>query len=80
MPHREPHQATPEDMAEMSTDGKVWPFDEVLDYRVYPEGLLQLCIQWNGPYEPNWEPRTHVHEEAIAKYFYARWRKENSEK
>ena len=65
-------------MAEKNRDGKAWLFENFLGHKVTPEGPLQFHIQWNGPYEPTWEPRSHVPEEAIAKYFFALRRKANS--
>ena len=73
-PPRDPLAATTHDMVEKNCKGTAWLFEKILGHRVSPEGPLQFHIEWNGPYQPTWEPRTKVPEEAIAKYFAAkRW-------
>lgn len=68
-----------DDLTAKTREGKAWLFENILGHMVSPEGPLQFHIQWNGPYKPTWEPRPHVSEEAIAKYFLALRKKENSE-
>lgn len=78
VPPSDPYQATHSDLADKTTDGKVWFFGKILENRFSPDGPLQFQIQWNGPYERTWAPLSRVPVEAIAKYFFTWTKKANS--
>ena len=61
--------ATPADLAEKNTRGPEYLFETILDHRVTRGQNVEFLVKWSPPFEPDWQPRQNVPEEAIARYF-----------
>ena len=62
------HATAPTDLAEKETEGTVYRFRKILDHRERSDGTLEFRIDWVGNYEPSWEPRSYIAEEAVSRY------------
>ena len=68
VPPREPLEATPEDLAEKSTEGRAYLFDRIKDHRILDDGKTEFLIKWPGYKQPTWQPRRDISGEAISQY------------
>ena len=64
--------ATAKDLAEKNTDGESYAFKSILDHRERDDGSLEFKIDWVGNYDPSWQPRANIPEEAISRYLARR--------
>ena len=62
------HASTPEDLADKETEGEIWRFKKILDHREMADGSLQFRLELVGNYEPTWELRKNIAEEAVSRY------------
>ena len=72
-------QATPKDLEEKVTEGRKWFMKKILDHRKLDDGSLQFRVDWAGDWQPTWEPRACLPEEAISRYLFKRRRREQRE-
>ena len=70
--------ATALDFARKQRSGQTWLFDKILNHRETGDNSVEFKIQWTGDYEPTWEPRDNVPEEAISRYF-AKYKRKSQE-
>ena len=74
LPPTSSHDATPSQVAEKVSDGDTWLFEKILDHRKTPEGEDEFLMEWTGNWEPDWQPRAYIPEEAISRFFATRKR------
>lgn len=67
-----PATAKPQDMVDNTTGGDRWPVRSIADHQKRRRGKLKLRIRWAGPYDPTWEPHSHLPEDVFlaASFFY----------
>ena len=80
VPSPEPLEATPEDLAEMSTEGRTYLFDRIKDHRILDDGKTEVLIKLHGYKQPTWQPRRDIPEEAISQYLSRKRRKARAPK
>ena len=80
VPPPEPLEATPEDLAEKSTEGRTYLFDRIKDHRILDDGKTEFLIKWHGYKQPTWQPRRDISEEAISQYLSRKRRKARAPK
>ena len=44
-------------------------FERIVAHRELGDGGLEFKVQWAGDWEPTWEPRENLPEEAVSRYF-----------
>ena len=64
--------ATAKDLADKNTTGESFAFKSIMDHRELDDGSLEFKIDWVGDYEPSWQPRANIPEEAISRYLARR--------
>ena len=65
----EPDHATSTlELEEKNTEGKRYFFKKILDHRERTDGTLEFKLAWSGNWDPTWEPRPNVPEEAVSRY------------
>ena len=69
LPDIAPHAANVDDIRSKVRDGPTYTVDKILAHERDDDGTLRFHIQWTGYADPTWEPRTHVSEELISRYF-----------
>ena len=80
VPPPEPLEATPEDFAEKSTEGRTYIFDRIKDHRILDDGKTEFLIKWHAYKQPTWQPRRDIPEEAISQYLSRKRRKARAPK
>ena len=60
------------DLADKNTEGESFAFKSFLDLRELDDGNLEFKIDWVGDYDPSWQPRPNIPEEAISRYLARR--------
>lgn len=63
-----PYAATSHDMCAKNLAERAWFFKKILSHRKTPDGTIEFWIQWDGPYDPTWEPRRNIPEESVSHY------------
>ena len=69
LPDIAPHDANVNDIRSKVRDGPTYTVDKILAHERDDDGTLRFHIKWTGYDDPTWEPRTHVPEELVSRYF-----------
>ena len=76
VPAEPEHASSSADVATKNTKGTAWVFKKILDHREDDDGSLEFLLDWDGDYEPSWQPRANVPEESVSRYLAKRARRD----
>ena len=74
-PTRNSVTTTPTDLTSKTTDGPTYVVDRISAHRQNASDQLEFRVHWTGYRQPTWEPRTHIPEELVSRYFASQRRK-----
>lgn len=67
-------EATKLNMWNKDHDGPAWIVDGIVKHIVHKDVTTEFLIDFNGPCEATWEPKTNVPEELIVRYLIKAWK------
>ena len=69
-----PTPATSHDITNKVHSGPTYVVDSLLDHKRHENDELRFLVKWSGYDETTWEPRSHIPEELISRYFTSKRR------
>lgn len=68
-PQMVPSIPTPDDLAAKVHTGPTYTVDKLSQHRPTDNSKAKFLVIWSAYFTPTWEPRTHIPEELILRYF-----------